>query len=477
MLSSRVPTRAFSLGVGRLGGKKAKRRKQASRVNNPHLPVKKQESTPSSIALTHFDEFYSKIYKNTWSSIRLGLLCQQKYCAIVNNFGDAEKTIDKLEDLGCMSVGKELKLEQERLEEFIPEEKIVNIEPKVEDVSLIEEKPVIESLDPDQAPQRLINPEERTMGGGSTSALYDFVPTTELKGMEEFVEEADYYDFYKKMNQNDVRIVPEHRLSWPKTLSVYTFPRGVIDPFPSPKAGMLNTLNYYCMDLASLLPVLALDLQPGDRCLDMCSGPGGKAIVMLQTLCPSELVCNDVDYHRIKRVINVMNQYLGPGDGVGGARATVSISRRDGATLTDYQSYDRVLVDAPCYSDRHSVSSDEDNSFVKTNIKDRLKMPEKQMELLKTGLLLLKPGGCLVYSTCTLSPVQNDGVVYQALRFIWENTNLDFEVCDLSFAVKPLRTFVRIYGRKEGMKYGQMVVPFIPNNFGPMYFAKIRRLK
>jgi len=475
MLASTIPKRAFSLGVGRLGGQKAKRRKKNSRVDNPHLPVKKGDSTPKSIALTHFDEFYSKMYQNRWSSLRIGLLCQQKYCAVVNNFGDTEDTIEKLEDLGCINVGKQVMLDQRRLKEYVPEEKVVPEEP--EDLPVVEEEVVNVSLGPDQAQHRIINPEERSMGGGSTSALYDFVPTTELKGMEEFVEEADYYKYYKRMDQDDVRIVGDHLITWPNTLQVFTFPRGVTDSFPSPKGGMLNTLNYYCMDLASVLPVLALDIQPGDRCLDMCSGPGGKALVMLQTLCPSELVCNDVDYHRMGRVINVMSQYLGPGDGVAGARATVSISRRDGASLTDYQAYDRVLLDAPCYSDRHAVTSDEDNSFVKTNIKNRLKMPEKQMDLLKNGLLLLKPGGCLVYSTCTLSPVQNDGVVHQALRFIWENTNLDFEVCDLDFAMKPLRTFLKIHSKKEGMKYGQLVVPFLPNNFGPMYFAKIRRVK
>ena len=100
----------------------------------------------------------------------------------------------------------------------------------------------------------------------------------------------------------------------------------------------------------------------------------------------------------------------------------------------------------------------------------------KQSELLKNGLLHLAPGGSLVYSTCTLSPVQNDGVVHRVLAQIWEETNLNFEVEDLELAVKPFRFMCKMFGKKEGLKYGQLVVPSLPLNFGPMYFCKINRI-
>ena len=142
----------------------------------------------------------------------------------------------------------------------------------------------------------------------------------------------------------------------------------------------MSTLDYYCLDGASLLPVLALDVQPGHSVLDMCAGPGGKSLAILQTLHPASLVCNDVSQERVRRVISVLDQYLGRGSGLGDVRKTVSISRRDGTQLHDYEAYDRVLVDAPCYSDRHSVTSDLGNIFVKSEIKNRLRMPERQSE-------------------------------------------------------------------------------------------------
>ena len=416
--------------------------------------------------------------------MRLALLCPGKHCALVNNFGDSEETVTRLEELGCVNIGKEFLKEQQRLQPYLGEGGRVVAEGAKEEELVIEqekeekEAKAVSMLEPgEETRRRLVAPEERVMGAGASPALYDFMPATELKGMDEFVEEGDYYS-YKKVGRREVRVVEEATLNWPPALTAFTFPRGVVEPLPAPQAGLLGTLGYYCMDAASLLPVIALDLKPGVSVLDMCSGPGGKALAMLQTLTPASLVCNDVNSDRVRRVIKVLDQYLGRevGGGIGGARNAVTMTRQDGAQMIDYESYDRVLVDAPCYTDRHAVNSDESNVFMSQQMRDRLKMPEKQAELLKTGLTLLKPGGVLVYSTCTLSPIQNDGVVHMALSSLWEETSLNFEVCDLSKAVKPMRFLCKIQGRKEGIKYGQLVVPNLPANFGPMYFAKIRRM-
>ena len=416
--------------------------------------------------------------------MRLALLCPGKHCALVNHFGDSEETVARLEELGCVNIGREFLKEQQRLEPYLGEGGKVVAEGAKEEELLKEEEleekeaKTASMLEPgEESKRRLVAPEERVMGAGASPALFDFMPATELKGMEEFVEEGDYYS-YKKVGRREVRVVEEATLNWPPALTAYTFPRGVVEPLPAPKAGVLGTLGYYCMDAASLLPIIALDLKPGVSVLDMCSGPGGKALAMLQTLTPASLVCNDVNGERVRRVIRVLDQYLGRevGGGIGGVRNAVTLTRQDGAQMIDYECYDRVLVDVPCYTDRHAVNSDESNVFISQQRRDRLKMPEKQAELLKTGLTLLKPGGVLVYSTCTLSPIQNDGVVHMALSSLWEETSLNFEVCDLSQAVKPLRFLCKLHGRKEGMKYGQLVVPNLPANFGPMYFAKIRRM-
>lgn len=455
----------------------------------PHLPVKKNTALPTVQAITHFDQFYGSVYKSKWPSIRLGLMSDQKYAVVVNNFGSPEDTCDKLRAMGAINLYDQFQLGLKKVEPYIPasqpssdcqsEPEQDSPEPSKQEEQIIEEDPEKEeefkSLDPSEASSRLLKPDKNVLGGNSVS-MYQFMPTAKLKGMEEFVEESQYYESYIQVDKHHVKSKPFPKFHFPAHLQCYTFPRSDLSQFPRPQASSLSTYNYYCLDGGSLLPVLALDLRPGHTVLDMCAAPGGKSLALLQTLYPSMMTCNDVEHTRVKRLLNVLDQYLGRGDGIGDVRKTVTVTRKDAIEMCDYGAYDRVLVDAPCYSDRHSVSSEEGNIFVKTEIKNRLKMPEKQSELLKNGLKHLAPGGSLVYSTCTLSPVQNDGVVHKVLTELWEETSLNFEVADMELAVKPFKFMCKIFGKREGIKYGHLVVPFLPNNFGPMYFCKINRI-
>lgn len=87
-----------------------------------------------------------------------------------------------------------------------------------------------------------------------------------------------------------------------------------------------------------------------------------------------------------------------------------------------------MQVDVPCTTDRHSVYEGDNNIFKADRIKERLKLPEMQSELLENGLKMLNIGGILVYSTCSLSPIQNDGVVHMALKKIYERTSMKFVI-------------------------------------------------
>lgn len=78
--------------------------------------------------------------------------------------------------------------------------------------------------------------------------------------------------------------------SFPKNLSIFTFDNEDIRDFSSPKSDSIGLMNYYCMDGASLLPIFALDIKKGDKILDLCSSPGGKALAMLQTLLPGNII-------------------------------------------------------------------------------------------------------------------------------------------------------------------------------------------
>lgn len=94
--------------------------------------------------------------------------------------------------------------------------------------------------------------------------------------------------------------------------------------------------------------------------------------------------------------------------------------------------------------------------------------------LSSAALQALKPGGSLVYSTCSLSPIQNDGVVHMSLAKLSVESPFEFAVQDLTQAFLPFRT---MYQFSDTCQYGQLVVPFLPLNYGPMYISKITRTK
>lgn len=72
------------------------------------------------------------------------------------------------------------------------------------------------------------------------------------------------------------------------------------------------------------------------------------------------------------------------------------------------------------------MTENDNNIFKSSRIKERLQLPTLQKEILVNALKIIKPGGIVVYSTCSLNPIENDGVVHMALKEMWEETNLEF---------------------------------------------------
>ena len=91
----------------------------------------------------------------------------------------------------------------------------------------------------------------------------------------------------------------------------------------------------------------------------------------------------------------------------------------------------------------------------------------------RAGIRSCKPGGSVVYSTCTLGAVQNDGVVQAALEEVWETSHMDVMVEDLT----PFKdVFAPFFKFHSACRLGQLVLPSLLNNYGPTYFCKLRRL-
>ncbi len=165
----------------------------------------------------------------------------------------------------------------------------------------------------------------------------------------------------------------------------------------------------YLQSLSSMVPPLVLAPQPGDAVLDIAAAPGSKATQMAAMMeSRGRVVAVDVDRARAQRLaFNVERQ---------GARI-VEVVAGDGVAVAaaSPESFDRVLVDAPCSGEGLFLVG-EPNTYRSWSQRLRSRSAASQRRLLDAGVKALKPGGSLVYSTCTLNPVENELAVDDLLR-------------------------------------------------------------
>ena len=191
----------------------------------------------------------------------------------------------------------------------------------------------------------------------------------------------------------------------------------------------------YLQNRSSLLPVLALDPRPGDRVLDLCAAPGGKAShLAARTGEPSALTAVEVVRDRAYRLREVLRR-------LGAEEAQVV--RKDGRLFRDASGYDRILVDAPCSSEGR-LRGPEDPALAYWSERKIGEMAHKQKGLLARAVRLLRPGGRLVYSTCTYAPEENEVTLARLLRRFPE---MEVEPFDLPAAVPQLPLVTEWRGR------------------------------
>ncbi|ALC38579.1 CG4749 [Drosophila busckii] len=465
-------------------------------------------------ALESFDDFYGSVYGNRWKNMRAALLTEHKYVAMVNNFGDTEQTCSMLEMDGAINVKSLIQLAKERQvggsgEMLKATRGNYDIDQKLDALLRKQQEREVAAVYPSGkeeghvAPQQLqTNKQESTEAEPEkfeykqsltralehdvqldesrlvdpqygTGGLYEYMPAHSIKGMEDWVAESEHYKYYQTSADFPLTIEADAAFQFPEHLALYTYEMGNCSDFKPPRKCLTGVLSHFLMDGASILPPLMLQVQPGERVLDACAAPGGKSLLMLQTLHLDQLICNDVQESRLNRIRHVMQEYLFDFKQRWSGKR-LSFSQSDARNLQDYDSYDKILVDVPCTTDRHVLNKQDNNIFKPSRIKERLRIPELQAGILANCLRLLKPGGTLVYSTCSLSPVQNDGVVHMALQQVFTEHAITATIKDLSQHTALFEDIFK-FEQPKGLKYGQMVLPYLPANFGPMYFSKITR--
>ncbi|WP_305044541.1 RsmB/NOP family class I SAM-dependent RNA methyltransferase [Geoalkalibacter sp.] len=165
----------------------------------------------------------------------------------------------------------------------------------------------------------------------------------------------------------------------------------------------------YIQNLASMLAPLALDPQPGETVLDLAAAPGGKA-TQIAALMGNEGRLSVVEaikprFFRLKA--NLEQQ------GVSIARAFLMDGRLVGRKCP--QMFDRILLDAPCSSEARFTRLDP-GSWAHWSPRKVKETARKQKGLIAAAWAALKPGGTLVYCTCSFSPEENELIVQELLR-------------------------------------------------------------
>jgi 16S rRNA (cytosine967-C5)-methyltransferase len=165
----------------------------------------------------------------------------------------------------------------------------------------------------------------------------------------------------------------------------------------------------YIQDPSTVAACLLLDSNPGERVLDACAAPGGKTAFIAELMNNDGfiLAC-DRDQNRMETLRDNLERI--------GAEISHSV-RHDWTTagpLPDQTAFDRVLVDAPCTNT--GVMRRRVDLRWRLTPEDFSRMPEEQLAILRATIPWLKPGGLLVYSTCSIEPEENEKVATAILR-------------------------------------------------------------
>lgn len=172
---------------------------------------------------------------------------------------------------------------------------------------------------------------------------------------------------------------------------------------------------YQVQEESSMMPVALLAPQPGERVLDLCAAPGNKTAQIALAVGPAgTTIANDRDAHRLGVVRDTALR-------LGLDRIVTMV--HDGATFPlPAGPFDRVLVDAPCTSEGSSKVSRDPDRLVDPGY--RRWVIGQQKALLRRAIDLCRPGGRVVYATCTFCPDENEGVVAAILNDVGDRARL-----------------------------------------------------
>ncbi|HOJ50855.1 MAG TPA: RsmF rRNA methyltransferase first C-terminal domain-containing protein [Spirochaetota bacterium] len=225
------------------------------------------------------------------------------------------------------------------------------------------------------------------------------------------------------------------------------------------KTPYYHTGIYYIQEASSMLPVALLDPKPGEIILDACASPGSKTTQIAgRMLNRGVIVANEVKHSRTGRLLENISR--------AGIKNCIVTSSDLSKFYFAEGLFDKILVDAPCSGEGMFKRDDDAIKAWSPNLVRMLSGIQKQ--ILKNIAPLLKVGGTLVYSTCTMSVEENEE------NIDWFIKNFPFKLEDVMYGVSGFTSFQdKVFS--EEIKKTKRIFPF--NEMGdPFFVAKMIKI-
>tara|TARA_Y100000034_G_C6852499_1_gene386907 strand:+ start:261 stop:1214 length:954 start_codon:yes stop_codon:yes gene_type:complete len=222
---------------------------------------------------------------------------------------------------------------------------------------------------------------------------------------------------------------------------------------------------YYIQEISSMLPTIALNPKPNETILDLCASPGSKTTQIAAKMeNTGVIIANDLKLGRIRILASnlercgVTNTIITKADGIG-------LCKR---LKEDFQ-IDKILLDAPCSGEGTIGTSKESTKM--WNLKKINSLSKIQKNLFSSAFELLKPGGEMVYSTCTYAPEENEEVIDFILK---KFPNIKIEKITLPIKFRGGITNWEDKEYVEDVKYSCRIFPQ-DNKTGGFFIAKFKK--
>jgi 16S rRNA C967 or C1407 C5-methylase (RsmB/RsmF family) len=217
-----------------------------------------------------------------------------------------------------------------------------------------------------------------------------------------------------------------------------------------------KTGKIYMQSLASMVPSLVLNPQPGEKVLDLTAAPGSKTSQIAALMDrKGELVANDnnkIRFSKLKHNMELLGVDSSEDD-------FLKLRMEHGVVLSkEYPEYfDKILLDTPCSAETRFLT-DKPKSFSYWNERKIKEMAHKQFGLLRSAWGALKSGGILVYSTCTFAPEENELQVSKFMEYNPDCTILPVELSGIK-KLPIVKNFKDKEVRKDVIKNAFRIMP------------------